>query len=197
MEDEKIIELYWKRSESAISETSAKYGGYCYSIAKNILSNREDAEESVNDTYLAAWNTMPPQRPSMLAAFLGKLTRYISLDRWKKRARLKRGGGELPLCLEELADCVSGRESTEDTVLRKELLSGINRFLEKLPPMERKVFLCRYWYLDSVQEIASRFGFSQSKTTSMLHRIRGKLNKYLEKEGLKCLPWNCWNCWVP
>ena len=185
MEDEKIIELYWKRSENAISETSAKYGGYCYSIANNILNSREDAEESVNDTYLAAWNTMPPQRPSVLAAFLGKLTRYISLDRWKKRARLKRGGGELPLCLEELADCVSGRESTEDAVLRKELLSGINCFLEKLPPMERKVFLCRYWYLDSVQEIAARFGFSQSKTTSMLHRIRGKLNKYLEKEGLK------------
>ena len=185
MEDQAIVDLYFLRSENAISETAVKYGGYCYSIAKNILSNREDAEESVNDTYLAAWNTMPPQWPSMLAAFLGKLTRYISLDRWKKRARLQRGGGELPLCLDELADCVSGRESTEDTVLRKELLSGINRFLEKLPPMERKVFLCRYWYLDSVQEIAARFGFSQSKTTSMLHRIRGKLNKYLEKEGLK------------
>ena len=185
MEDEQIVALYWVRSEQAIAETEKKYDRYLEKIAQNILNNLEDSRESVNDTYLAAWNTMPPQWPSMLAAFLGKLTRYISLDRWKKRARLKRGGGELPLCLEELADCVSGRESTEDAVLRKELLSGINRFLEKLPPMERKVFLCRYWYLDSVQEIAARFGFSQSKTTSMLHRIRGKLNKYLEKEGLK------------
>lgn len=185
MDDNQIIDLYWARSENAIAETASKYGAYCQSIAINILNDPQDAEESVNDTYLAAWNTMPPKRPSLLAAFLGKITRYISLDRWKQRSRLKRGGGEVPLCLEELADCVSGRESTEDTVLRKELLSGINRFLEKLPPMERKVFLCRYWYLDSIQEIARRFGFSQSKTASMLHRIRGKLNRYLEKEGLK------------
>lgn len=185
MDDNQIIDLYWSRSENAISETASKYGAYCHSIASNILNDPQDAEESVNDTYLAAWNTMPPKRPSLLAAFLGKITRYISLDRWKQRSRLKRGGGEVPLCLEELEDCVSGRESTEDAVLRKELLSGINCFLEKLPPMERKVFLCRYWYLDSVQEIAQRFGFSQSKTASMLHRIRGKLNRYLEKEGLK------------
>lgn len=185
MDDNQIIDLYWARSENAIAETASKYGAYCHSIASNILNDPQDAEESVNDTYLAAWNTMPPKRPSLLAAFLGKITRYISLDRWKQRSRLKRGGGEVPLCLEELEDCVSGRESTEDAVLRKELLSGINCFLEKLPPMERKVFLCRYWYLDSVQEIAQRFGFSQSKTASMLHRIRGKLNRYLEKEGLK------------
>lgn len=185
MDDNQIIDLYWARSENAIAETASKYGAYCHSIANNILNDPQDAEESVNDTYLAAWNTMPPKRPSLLAAFLGKITRYISLDRWKQRSRLKCGGGEVPLCLEELEDCVSGRESTEDAVLRKELLSGINCFLEKLPPMERKVFLCRYWYLDSVQEIAQRFGFSQSKTASMLHRIRGKLNRYLEKEGLK------------
>lgn len=185
MDDNQIIDLYWARSENAIAETASKYGAYCHSIASNILNDPQDAEESVNDTYLAAWNTMPPKRPSLLAAFLGKITRYISLDRWKQRSRLKRGGGEVPLCLEELEDCVSGRESTEDAVLLKELLSGINCFLEKLPPMERKVFLCRYWYLDSVQEIAQRFGFSQSKTASMLHRIRGKLNRYLEKEGLK------------
>ena len=185
MDDNAIMDLYWARSEKAISETAARYGSYCYSIAYNILSNREDSEESVNDTYLAAWNTMPPRRPSLLGAFLGKLTRYISLDRWKQRSRLKRGGGEVPLCLDELEDCVSGRESTEDAVIRKETIASVNRFLDSLSETERRIFLCRYWYLDSVDAIADRFGFSQSKTASILHRIRGKLNKQLEKEGLK------------
>lgn len=185
MDDNAIMDLYWARSEKAISETAARYGSYCYAIAYNILSNREDSEESVNDTYLAAWNNMPPKRPSLLGAFLGKLTRYISLDRWKQRSRLKRGGGEVPLCLDELEDCVSGRESTEDAVIRKETIASVNRFLDSLSETERRVFLCRYWYLDSVDAIADRFGFSQSKTASILHRIRGKLNKQLEKEGLK------------
>ena len=185
MDDNAIMDLYWARSEKAISETAARYGSYCYGIAYNILSNREDSEESVNDTYLAAWNTMPPRRPSLLGAFLGKLTRYISLDRWKQRSCLKRGGGEVALCLEELEDCISGRESTEDAVIRKETIASVNRFLDSLSETERRVFLCRYWYLDSVDDIAKRFGFSQSKTASMLHRIRGKLNKQLEKEGLK------------
>lgn len=185
MDDNAIMDLYWARSEKAISETAARYGSYCYSIAYNILSNREDSEESVNDTYLAAWNNMPPKRPSLLGAFLGKLTRYISLDRWKQRSRLKRGGGEVPLCLDELEDCVSGRESTEDAVIRKETIASVNRFLDSLSETERRMFLCRYWYLDSVDAIADRFGFSQSKTASILHRIRGKLNKQLEKEGLK------------
>ena len=185
MDDNAIMDLYWARSEKAISETAARYGNYCYAIAYNILSNREDSEESVNDTYLAAWNNMPPKRPSLLGAFLGKLTRYISLDRWKQRSRLKRGGGEVPLCLDELEDCVSGRESTEDDVIRKETIASVNRFLDSLSETERRIFLCRYWYLDSVDAIADRFGFSQSKTASILHRIRGKLNKQLEKEGLK------------
>lgn len=184
MDDNAIIDLYWNRSENAISETSSKYGGYCYAIAYNILSNREDSEESVNDTYLAAWNTMPPRRPSVLAAFLGKLTRYISLDLWKKRSRLKRGGGETELCLEELNGCISGAESIENEVIRKETLTRVNKFLDALPEMERKVFLCRYWYLDPVADIARRFGFSESKTASMLRRTRLKLNQQLAKEGL-------------
>lgn len=113
------------------------------------------------------------------------MTRYISLDRWKQRSRLKRGGGEVVLCLDELEDCVSGMESTEDAYIRKEVLSRVNQFLDGLSETERKVFLCRYWYLDTVADIAERFGFSQSKTASMLHRIRGKLNQQLAKEGLR------------
>ena len=184
MDDNKIIELYWNRSEKAISETATKYGGYCYTIAYNILSNSEDSEESVNDTWLAAWNTMPPKRPKLLAAFLGKMTRYISLDRWKNRTAAKRGGGEVPLVLEELEECISGEDSVEREYLKKEFAMMMNRFLENLPEIERKVFLCRYWYLDSIEDIAKRFDFSESKVASMLHRTRGKLRKMLEQEGI-------------
>lgn len=184
MEDHAIIELYWERSEDAISKTAAKYGGYCYTIAYNILSNNEDAEESVNDTWLAAWNTMPPRRPKLLAAFLGKMTRYISLDRWKNRTARKRGGGEVPLVLEELEECISGEDSVEKEYLQKEFAKSLNQFVENLPDVERKVFLCRYWYMDSIEDIAERFGFSESKVASMLHRTRGKLRKMLEQEGI-------------
>lgn len=184
MEDHAIIELYWERSEDAISTTVAKYGGYCYTIAYNILSNNEDAEESVNDTWLAAWNTMPPRRPKLLAAFLGKMTRYISLDRWKNRTARKRGGGEVPLVLEELEECISGEDSVEKEYLQKEFAESLNQLVENLPDVERKVFLCRYWYMDSIETIAEHFGFSESKVASMLHRTRGKLRKMLEQEGI-------------
>ena len=183
MDDNAIMDLFWERSEDAIAETSARYGGYCFSIAYNILNNSEDSEESVNDTYLSAWNTMPPKRPHSLAAYLGKMTRYISLDRWKNRTAQKRGGGEVPLVLDELEECVSGEESVEREFLKKEFAQKINRFLGELQATERRVFLCRYWYMDSVKEIAERFGYSESKTASMLHRTRGKLQKMLEKEG--------------
>ena len=184
MEDKAILDLYWTRSEQAISETDSKYGAYCFCIANNILNNREDAEESVSDTYLAAWNSMPPKRPAYLSAFLGKITRYISLDKWKQRSRLKRGGGEVTLCLDELEECVSGRESTEDALIRRETLSAINRFLEKLPEQERKIFLCRYWYLEAVKDIAERFGITPNKAAVILSRTRQKLNRHLTKEGL-------------
>lgn len=184
MDDKAILDLYWSRSEQAISETDTKYGAYCFCIANNILNNREDSEESVSDTYMAAWNSMPPKRPAVLSAFLGKMTRYISLDHWKKRSRLKRGGGEMELCLEELGDCVSGQESIEDKVIRKETIAALNRFLDALPETERKVFLCRYWYLEPVKDIAERFGFSPNRTTVMLRRTRQKLNTCLAKEGL-------------
>lgn len=184
MDDKAIIDLYWARSQNAIAETTAKYGAYCYSIAYNILSSQEDAEESVNDTYLAAWNTMPPQRPAHLCVFLGKLTRYISLDKWKQRSRLKRGGGEVALCLEELTEVVSGKESLENDLIRRETLSAVNRFLGTLPEAERQIFLRRYWYAEPIGDIAVRFGFSESKVTSMLHRTRTKLKKQLAKEEI-------------
>ena len=183
MDDKSIIDLYLDRSEQAISETSVKYGKYCFSIAFNILSDKEDSEESVNDTYLAAWNNIPPRVPSILSTFLGKITRNISRNRWKSRRAYKRGGGEVPLALDELEECISTGESVEDTFEKKELLRSMNRFLDALPDTERNLFVCRYWYLDPIHDIAQRFGFTESKVTSMLHRIRGKLRKHLEKEG--------------
>lgn len=183
MEDQNIIDLYFQRSEVAIVETDTKYGGYCYSIAYNILTNREDSEESVSDTYMAAWRSIPPRRPALLQAFLGKITRHLSIDRWRSRNAYKRGGGEVVLALEELQGCVSGGETPDKAYERKLLAQLVNRFLEGLPETERSVFLCRYWYLDSVAEIGKHFHFSESKVTSMLHRTRVKLRRVLEKEG--------------
>lgn len=183
MEDQKIIDLYWQRSEQAIAETDRKYGGYCYAIAYNILSNREDSEESVSDTYMAAWRSMPPKKPGILSAFLGKITRHLSIDRWRRRTADKRGGGETVLALEELENCVSGSESVEDAMQRRELTILINRFLDSLSEAERRVFLSRYWYVDSIQDIADTFGFSAAKVNSMLYRTREKLRRVLQKEG--------------
>ena len=184
MDDTQIVELYWARKESAIEETAAKYGSYCRSIAGNILNNPDDAEECVNDTWLDAWNSMPPHRPSVLSTFLGKLTRRISIDKWRHVNAKKRGDGQLPLILSELEDCISDGTSIEEETERKLLAEVIAAFVKSLPETEQKVFLCRYWYMDSVGSIATRFRFSESKVKSMLSRTREKLRVRLEKEGL-------------
>ena len=184
MDDTQIVELYWARKESAIEETAAKYGSYCRSIAGNILQNQDDAEECVNDTWLGAWNSMPPHRPSVLSTFLGKLTRRISIDKWRRATAKKRGDGQLPLVLSELEDCISDGKSIEEETERKLLAEVIAAFVKSLPETEQKIFLCRYWYMDSVSAIATRFRFSESKVKSMLSRTREKLRIRLEKEGL-------------
>lgn len=181
MEDTRIVDLYWARSENAIVETSAKYGKYCYSIAYNILANREDADESVNDTYLDAWNTIPPHRPSCLSTFLGKITRRISIDKWRSRTAEKRGGGEIMLALDELSDCVPSNYKVEEEVEAAELAKMIDNFIMTMPPMDRRVFICRYWYLDSISVIAQQFNFSESKVKMILHRQRRKLLSHLER----------------
>ena len=183
MDDKSIVDLYFSRSQDAITQTDKKYGPYCYSIAYNILTNKEDAEESVNDTYMTAWGAIPPRRPSVLSTFLGKITRHISIDRWRERSATKRGGGEVPLALEELNDCISGMQDVEMEYERKEILNAYVKFLDTLPATERRVFLCRYWYVESIETIADKFGFSQSKVKTMLHRTRAKLRKQFAKEG--------------
>lgn len=182
MEDDEIVNLYWARRENAISETSEKYGNYCYSIAYNILGNVEDAEESVNDTYLNAWNNIPPHRPSILSTFLGKITRHISIDKWRRRTAEKRGGGEIMLVLDELSECIPSNQNVEHEVEATELSQLIDDFIMSLPPVERRVFICRYWYLDPIADIAQRFGFSQSKVKMLLHQQRKKLLSRLERE---------------
>ena len=183
MEDSKIVDLYWARSEQAICETQNKYGSYCFSIARNILPSREDAEESVNDTYIAAWNIIPPNRPSILSTFLGKLTRRISIDRWRNLCADKRGGGIVPIALDELAECIPGGSDPVAEVEAKELAKIIGRFLDTVPYTERKVFLMRYFELAKLQDIAHQLNLSLSKVKSMLHRTRCKLRRYLQEEG--------------
>lgn len=183
MDDKQIIGLYFCRSEQAIEETASKYGRYCYSIAKSILPSHEDAEESVNDTYLDAWKSIPPHRPNSLKLFLGRITRRISIDRWRRLTAEKRGGGEMPLLLEELQECLADTSTPEKRLEQRELSRVLNNFVLSLPAPEQRVFLCRYWYMDSIRSISHRFGYSESKVKSMLHRTREKLRNSLQKEG--------------
>lgn len=184
MDDKRIIELYNERSESAISETAEKYGKYCYTIAYHILYDNEDSEECVNDTYLRAWDAIPPQCPNKLSAFLGKITRNLALNKYKYYVREKRGKGQTTLVLDELQECVPATNNTEQAVEEMLLVEVINRFLYDLPKEKRTMFLRRYWYLSSIQEIAEDFGFSESKVKMTLLRIRNKLKQVLEKESV-------------
>lgn len=184
MDDQSIVDLYWKRSENAIAETDKKYGRYCFSIAYNVLANNEDAEESVNDTYMKTWNNLPPQRPAVLITFLGRITRNISISRWRARKAAKRGGGEIILALDELDECIANGQNVEEKYIQEETAGVFRRFLDTLPDTERDVFLRRYFLLDSVASIAEDFDFSQSKVKSMLYRTRLKLRSRLEMEEL-------------
>ena len=185
MDDAKIVQLYWDRNERAITATADKYGNYCASIAKNILGNREDAEECVNDTYLNAWNSMPPHRPSILSTFLGKIVRNLSFNRYKYNAADKRGGGQVTVVLDEIAEFVSDADSVEQEIDRKELVKAIDDFLDRLPADKEKIFVCRYWYFDSISDIARRFRMTENNVSVTLNRLRLKLHNYLLERGFE------------
>ena len=185
MNDTEIVELYWNRKERAVEETAKKYGSYCYAIAYNILSNHEDSEESVNDTYIEAWNAIPPHRPLILSSFLGKITRRLAIDKWRSDHAQKRGCGELADVLDELAECVAYEDSAERHLEKQMLSQAINDFLRTLSETERKIFVCRYFYMESVEAVCKRFGYSVSKVKSTLFRVREKLRIYLQKEGFQ------------
>lgn len=180
MEDHEIINLYYDRAQQAITETSGKYNAYCMHIARAILGDEEDAKECVNDVWLKAWNTIPPQRPP----YLGRLTRNASIDRMRTRTRKQRGGHETELVLEELQDCIAHSTNVEREIEGRELAAAINAFLKTLSAFDRNVFVCRYWYLDPVRDIAKAAHASESRIKSILFRLRKKLRVYLEEEGL-------------
>ena len=184
MKDHEIIGLYWERKENAISATAKKYGKYCYSISYNILHNNEDAEECVNDTYMQTWKAIPPHRPAVLASFLGKITRNLAINRYNALHADKRAAGEFALSLDELDDCVAGQSTVESEAEIKMLSQSISEFLREQPAQARRIFVCRYFYCESVSEIAALFGASESKIKSVLFRMRNKLRKHLEKGGI-------------
>ena len=185
MEDKKIVELYWQRDEAAIAETSAKYGNYCMSIAVNILGQPEDARECVNDTYMSAWNTMPPNRPNALKTFLGKITRNISFNRYKRDRAEKRGSGETAAVLHELEECVSGKASVETELNRREMAMAIDEFLDALSVKKRDIFVLRYWYGESVSKIAKRFNMKEGAVSMTLNRLRAELRSFLSERGFE------------
>ncbi len=182
MEDEKIVALYWQRDERAIRETEKKYGRYLMGVAGRVLSDREDRRESVNDAYLRAWDSMPPHRPAVLSAYLGKLARRAAIDLWRKKGRDKRAPSEYALSLTELAEC-AGPDSTSQAVDAHLLAEAIDAYLRTLPDKTRWLFLRRYYYLDSVAGAARFCGVSVDAAASLLYRTRLGLKKYLQEEG--------------
>lgn len=183
MDDLKIIELYFQRNEKAIEATNEKYGAYCTVVAKNILNDQRDSEECVSDTWLRAWNSMPPQRPNYLRLFLGKITRNLALDVVKRQGRKKRGSGEYELVIDELHDVSDTAYQVESEMEKKELQRSINAFLHTLPERECNIFLRRYFYFESTKQIASLYDIRESNVLGILSRTRQKLRTYLVQEG--------------
>lgn len=182
LEDNAIVQMYWDRNPDAIGETSKKYGAYCTTIASNILESREDVDECVNDTYLGAWNSMPPHRPGVLAAFLGKITRNLAFNRHRYNTAQKRSGN-LREVLAELGECVA--DSPEQVLDARRLGDALNSFLGGLPERKRSILLCRYWYADSVGKIARQFHMTEGAVTMQLKRLREQLRRYLEERGME------------
>ncbi len=185
MDDRDIIELYRSRDERAITLTAQKYGSYCIAIASNILSDRQDVEECISDAYLQLWDSVPPNIPDDMAAYLGKIVRNLAFNRYKHNTAHKRGGGEMPAVLDELSFLVSGKEDVEQAVSRRELADAIDGFLDTLSPAKRAVMVSRYWYSDSVNDIAKRYKMRPGAVSMTLNRLRRKLRDYLTERGFE------------
>ena len=183
MEDKEIVELYWARSENAIAETDKKYGRYCHYIAYQILSDNSDAEEIVNDTYLKTWNTVPPNYPDPLKAYVGMISNQLALNRYEEKTAEKRGGGRMPLIYHELDECIADENETEDLAESLVLRDLLNRFIWSLPKKTRNIFVRRYWYASSLTEIAEDYGMKENAVAMLMFRTRQKLKDFLEKEG--------------
>lgn len=182
MEDKQIVELFWQRDEAALTAAQAAYGPYCMSIARRIVNSPEDAEECVNDVLLAAWNSIPPNEPASLANYLGRITRHIAIDRLRRRTALKRGGSEAELAMEELEESLSAAGTPEELLEKKELAAAVNGILRSFKEPDRSIFLRRYWFLDTVPQIAARYSISRGQTAMILSRGRKKLAAALKKK---------------
>ena len=183
MEDEQILDLYFARDEQAVVETDRKYGRYCFALAKSILRNDQDCEETVSDTYWKAWNSIPPQRPRVFKMFLARITRNLAFTRWRSGTAQKRGGGEMELVLEELEGCICAPGGVEDALNAQELAKAIRAFLNTLPVREQDIFLRRYFFVEESETIANRYGMKKATVQRTLSRTRDKLKKYLTQEG--------------
>ncbi|WP_294540856.1 sigma-70 family RNA polymerase sigma factor [uncultured Gemmiger sp.] len=184
MEDSAIVALYWARDEQALTESAAKFGAYCRKIALNLLGDLSDAEEVENDTWMAAWNSMPENRPARLAPYLGRITRNLALDRRDKGMAQKRGGGQAELLLEELEGCLAGPERVEHAVDAAETARMISAFLRRQPEPARGIFIRRYWYCDSMADIGARYAMPEGRVRVILHRTRSRLKKELTAQGV-------------
>lgn len=184
MNDEMIIELFWNRSENAISETDKKYGAYCYRVSFNVLSNKEDAEECVSDTYLKTWNSIPPTRPTRLMAFLGKIARNISLNLLKMNTAKKRGGDLVKVIEEELDECAP-QNPVEEEVNRGLVLDCINSYLGRQTELKANIFVRRYWYMDTIKAISNRYKMNENTVSTILMKMRNELKENLMKEGFE------------
>lgn len=184
MQDRDILDLYFARDERAIAESSQKYGTYCLGIAKNILQNMQDAEECVNDTWLRTWNSIPPAKPTLLKTYLGKITRNLALDKYKTSHREKRGCGEVAVAFDEISEITASDYRADDAWREQAFVELLNQFLYSLPERQRNIFVRRYFYTDSVPDIARRFGTSQPNVLKILSRTRQRLKEYLDKEWI-------------
>ena len=184
MDDQEIIARLFARDEEGLTAARERYGGYCAAVARSLLKDQRDQEECLSDTWLRAWNAIPPQRPRSLGAFLAKITRNLAINRLRDGNAQRRGGGQVPLALEELEECVSPDGSPEGELDRQAAVEALERFLDTLPPRQREVFLRRYWHLDTIEDIARRTGWSKSRVSTTLHRLRLRLREHLIQEGI-------------
>lgn len=185
MEDTKIIDLFWERDESAIRETEITYGRYCRTIAFNILGDEEDVQECLNDTWLGAWNSIPPARPACLSAFLAKITRNLAISKYRAKYAKKRTGDRLSESLDELGECIPvSNDNVSQAIDRRILAEAINGYLDTCSEKQRKIFVRRFFYFDSIAEISQMYGIGQSDVKVTLMRMRRSLQKILEEEEL-------------
>ncbi len=182
MEDIQIVDLYWQRDETAIEKTDEKYGKLCYRLANNILQQNEDSEECVNDTYMKIWNSIPNDRPNYFSAYICTITKRLALDKMRYLKRNRRYS-PYDVSIDELRDIVSGRETPEDELMARMAIKSVNHFLEGLSTRNRNVFIRRYWYYDSVEDISEMFNMKQNTVATILFRTRKALKEYLRKDG--------------